>query len=166
MKHICKIICLIFPFIGFSQTEKEVKSMFTDSYHKVDSTIQEIILENTWKYVYYYDYDKKTENNLKKINSSSVLKFENGFFYDNVFSGKYFFNKNFLYLYGYTYGYSIECPSYKIISLIDNEYLVVEEYLPQWKERYLIKVDFAPRKKANNYKSTHRRFLLQMQKAQ
>ena len=145
MKHICIIFCLLFPFIGFCQTEKEAKTMLTKRNYSftVDSSIQKIIVENTWKRIYYYDI-KSFRKKMHTINSNQTLRFEGEIFFDEpYFSGTYFFNKNFLYT-------DIdEMGAYKIINFINNEYLVVERYIPMGRN--------------GKYKSSHRRTLFQIQ---
>jgi len=151
MKHICIIVGLIFPFTGFSQTEQKIKSMLVDYCHYphgLDSNTQKIILENSWENIYYCNnicLNKKPQKN----NSYTILKFEGTFFSylsegreDLSFYGTCFFDRNFLYT------DVDEMGAYKIINFINNEYLIVEKYLPMGRNGV--------------YKSTHRRLLFQM----
>ena len=156
MKYIGIIVCLIFPLIGFSQAENEIKSMLTkrgyggDSRYGVDSITQNIITENTWKTIYYYSYDKKVKDGkVTKANPSAVLTFR-GEKFSYAYEGE-----NILFLGDYSFDWKFLCTGfidmgdYEIIDLIDNEYLIVEEYLPMGKN--------------GAYKSTHRRLLYQRQ---
>jgi len=150
--------------MGFSQTEKEVKSMlmvYRHFYNELDSITQKIILESTWNKVYFCD-KKLFCGKLNKINSYSILKFEGEKFFFISFDenknpqktiyGKYFIDGRFLFL--YFINSNINNPEnthYEIINLIDNKYLVVEMWY--YKER----------KNGSTFKSTHRRLLLQKQ---
>jgi len=151
MRQIGIIVCLVFPFIGYCQVGNEIKSMFTAQPHKIDTSTHRIILDNVWKRIYYYENKK-----LEKINSHSTLQFKDEEFsiiwlknqnVETPFSGRYYFDKNFLYLYDYYK--SPECPQYKILNLIDNEFLVVEIYLTAGKK--------------DAYKTTNRFVLYQRQ---
>jgi hypothetical protein len=154
MKYLCVIVCLILPFIGFSQTKEEIKLMLTDYCHYrhgIDSNTQKIILENAWQWMYYYN-KKLSANNVEQINEKSALTFERDSFliisledYKVAHFGKYFFNKNFLFL---LFG-AKENTAYKIINLIDDEYLIVELYSAKKKGTF------------KSSKSIHRRLLLQ-----
>ena len=136
MKYLYIMIYLILPLIGFCQTEEEIKSMLTSSYkgyarYGINASTQKIIVENTWKRIYYYNYDKKIKiGKLTKANPFAVLAFDGKLFsyaFDGeniLFSGEYSFEDDFIYT-----GF-VEMGDYKIIDLIDNEYLVVERYLP------------------------------------
>jgi hypothetical protein len=154
IRYLFLTICLIFPFLGFGQTEKEIKSMLTDYRHEIDSSIHKIILDNTWESIYFYD-KKLFGGTLEKIDTYSILKFEGDKFFNMyrnknqelevLFSGTYLFDGNYLYL----YDNFPECPDYSIINLIDGKYLIVEIYLPIGRK--------------NSYKSTNRRLLFQRQ---
>ena len=133
-KYLYIVIFLIFPLMGFSQTEDEIKSMLTGrGYYRfggVDSATQKTILENTWKKIYDYNYNKKY-GKLRKSDLCSVLTFEGDTFSyrycekdSPIFHGKYWFNWKFLY-----YGDELDESAFEIIDLIDNEYLVVEKHL-------------------------------------
>jgi hypothetical protein len=145
-------VCLIFPLIGFSQIEKEAKTMLTSSQQKVNADMQKMIVGNTWKMIYRYG-----GKSMEKINTHNVLTFkEEEFFFsllnknqepEILFSGIHFFDKNTLLLYDYEK--SPDCPHYKIINLIDNEFLVVEVYLKT--------------EKKDDYKSANQRILYQRQ---
>jgi hypothetical protein len=151
MKQIGIIVGLIFPFIGYSQVENEIRSMLTVQSSKIDTATHRVIAENVWKTIYFYE-----NNQLEKIGSPNFLRLEDEEFFitlpenqktETAFLGRYYFDKNFLFLYDYFK--SPECPQYKIISLIDNEYLVVEVFLFTGKN--------------DAYKTTNRRVLFQRQ---
>ena len=151
MKQIIIIVCLIFPLAGFSQTEEDAKLMLRKrgnkeySWHGVDSTTQKVIVENIWKKIYY---KKNKGSEITKVNPSIILSFKGEkFFYTSegkaIFSGDYSFDWKFLST------EFVEMGDYEIIDLIDNEYLVVESYLPTGRN--------------GAYKSTHCRELYQRQ---
>jgi hypothetical protein len=164
MKYLCVIVCLIFPFLGFGQTEKEIKSMLTDYRHfhnELDSITQKIILENAWNTVYSCN-KKLFWCKPKKNNSYSILKFEGEKFFlisfdENKNSPKTIYGNYIIdgrFLMKYFIKSNINHPEnthYEIINLINNEYLVVE--LWHYKER----------KNGNTFKSFHRRLLYQIQ---
>ena len=149
MRHLGIVICLALPLIGHGQ--ETIKLMFTTLPRKLDFYDQKIITENTWKRVYYYE-----NNRVEKIKTNSILRFNSEEFFDIAiddnqkqemqFSGTYLFDKNFLCLYDYK---TVECPRYKIINLVDNEYLIAEIYMPVGK--------------ANAYKTTNRFVMFQRQ---
>jgi len=125
--------------------------MITVQSGKIDLAMQKMITENVWKSIYFYE-----NNKLEKVSSPNFLRLEDEEFFitaienqktETPFLGRYFFDKNFLFLHDYFK--SLECPQYKIINLIDNEYLVVEVFLFTGKN--------------DAYKSTNRRVLFQRQ---
>ena len=159
-KYLYIVIFLIFPLMGFSQTEDEIKSMLTGrGYYRfggVDSATQKTIVENTWEKIYDYDYNKKY-GKFKKSDLSSILTFEGDTFSyrycekdSPIFHGKYEFNWNFLY-----YGDEFDESAFEIIDLIDNEYLIVEKHLQMVRNKKRVDI--------YKLKSTHHRELYQRQ---
>ena len=130
VKRLCVVFCFLLPLVG--QGQDVIKSMFVAVPRKIDFYDQKIISENTWKKVYVYE-----SNQVVKIMTNNILRFNSEEFFDVAIdenqkqevlsSGTYHFDKNFLFLYDYKV---LQSPRYKIVNLLDNEYLIVEIYMP------------------------------------
>ena len=161
IRYLSMIICWAVPFVG--QAQEVIQSMFGATSRRIDFYDQKIITENVWKRVYYYE-----NNQVEGVKENRILRFNSEEFFEIaidekqkqeiLFSGTYLFDKNMLCLYDYTENFyqndanlrkQLQCPRYKIINLIDNEYLIAEIYIPE--------------SKAGNYKTTNRLVLFQRQ---
>jgi len=184
------IICLLFPFMGFSQTKvtdgdyyredfavQKAKEMLTSSrqyrFWGIDSTTQKTIVENKWKLM--YEYDKTFLKMPLKAESNRLIFVDGNFFLiypknperekPNL-TGKYFIDGDYLLLLRDTDDITnSENIIYEIINLIDDEFLVVEVHYYSWKTATVTDsrnpLLFSKEKTVIKLEKTHRRLLYQ-----